>query len=174
MLHARAHVRRIGAQQRNCLALHVRAHERAVGVVVLEKRNQAGRHRDQLLRADVDVLNFVARLQYKVARLARVGEIRYDPALFVQLHIGLRDDVLVLFPGREVFAMRFILGGLLFGAQVAVGFFDIGAPDDVADFIVRIAGIQDLDLIDDRALHDFTVRAFDEAEFVDPGKARKG
>ena len=58
-LHAGADIRRVGAQQRNGLALHVRSHERAVGVVVLEERNQARGHRDELLRADVDVLDLV-------------------------------------------------------------------------------------------------------------------
>ncbi len=37
-LHAGADQRRLGAHQRHRLALHVRAHERAVGVVVLEER----------------------------------------------------------------------------------------------------------------------------------------
>ena len=37
--HARAHERRFAANQRHGLALHVRTHERAVGVVVLEERN---------------------------------------------------------------------------------------------------------------------------------------
>ena len=39
-LHAGADERRVGAQQRHRLALHVRAHEGAVGVVVLEERDQ--------------------------------------------------------------------------------------------------------------------------------------
>ena len=47
VLHAGADVRRFGAQQRHGLALHVRSHQRAVGVVVLEERNQTGGHRDQ-------------------------------------------------------------------------------------------------------------------------------
>ena len=39
---AGADVRRLGAHQRDCLALHVGAHQRAVRVVVLEERNQRG------------------------------------------------------------------------------------------------------------------------------------
>ena len=45
--------------QRHRLALHVGAHERAVGVVVLEERDQRRGHRDQLVRRhvhEVDVL----------------------------------------------------------------------------------------------------------------------
>ena len=42
-LHAGADQRRVGPQQRHGLALHVRAHQRAVGVVVLEERDQRRR-----------------------------------------------------------------------------------------------------------------------------------
>ena len=42
--------RRLGNEKRNPLALHVRSHERAVGVIVFEERNQPGRHRNKLLR----------------------------------------------------------------------------------------------------------------------------
>ena len=53
-LHAGADERGRGLQQRHRLALHVRAHQRPVGVVVLEERDQRRRHRDQLLGRDVD------------------------------------------------------------------------------------------------------------------------
>ena len=53
--------RRVGPQQRHGLPLHVRTHQRAVGVVVLEERDQRRRDRDRLPRADVDVLDFLAR-----------------------------------------------------------------------------------------------------------------
>ena len=128
-LHAGADIRSVGAQQRHGLALHVRSHQRAVGVVVFEERNQAGGHRDELLRADVDVLDFVAVLQHEVAGLAGVDEIGHDAALLVQLHVGLRDDVLVFFPGRQVIAVGFELGRLLLGAELAVGLLDFVARD---------------------------------------------
>jgi hypothetical protein len=49
LLHAGADERRLGADQRHRLALHVRAHQGAVGVVVLEERDQRGGDRDELL-----------------------------------------------------------------------------------------------------------------------------
>ena len=55
--HAGADERRLGDEQRHALALHVRAHQRAVRVVVFEERNQAGRHGDELLRRDVHVVD---------------------------------------------------------------------------------------------------------------------
>ena len=66
VLHAGAHIRSVGAQQRNRLALHVRSHQRAVGVVVLKERNQARGHRDQLLGADVDVFDLFLGLSTKL------------------------------------------------------------------------------------------------------------
>ena len=47
--------------QRHGLPLHVRAHERAVRVVVLEERDQRGRDRDDLRRRDVHEVDVVRR-----------------------------------------------------------------------------------------------------------------
>ncbi len=55
-LHTRADERHFGTQGRHRLALHVRAHERAVRVVVLEERDERGRNRHDLLRAHIHVV----------------------------------------------------------------------------------------------------------------------
>ena len=65
-LHAGGHDRRLGDQQRHGLPLHVGAHQRPVGVVVLQERNQTGRNADHLARRHVDVLNLVGRHQHEV------------------------------------------------------------------------------------------------------------
>ncbi len=49
--------RRFGDEQRHGLALHVRTHQRAVRVVVFQKRNQARRDRNQLLGRNVHVIH---------------------------------------------------------------------------------------------------------------------
>src|SRR5207245_1776484 len=49
-LHPSADERRFSLDERHRLALHVGTHERAVGVVVLQERNQAGSHGNQLFR----------------------------------------------------------------------------------------------------------------------------
>ena len=67
-LHAGGHDRRFGDQQRHGLPLHVRAHQGAVGVVVLQERDQAGRNADHLARRDVHVLDLVDRHQLEVGR----------------------------------------------------------------------------------------------------------
>ncbi len=102
LLHAGADQRRLGADQRHRLALHVRAHERAVGVVILEERDERGGHRHELLRRDVDEIDVLRPRHDEVAALAAVGEIGLDAALVVDLDIGLGDGVAALFHGREV------------------------------------------------------------------------
>ena len=104
--HAGAHQRSLGHQQRHRLALHVGAHQRAVGVVVLEERHQRRGHRNKLLRRDVDVVHFGPVDQHEVALPARIHQVFGDHAFIVELDVGLRDGVLVLFPCRQVEAER--------------------------------------------------------------------
>ena len=71
-LHAGADDGRLGLEERHGLALHVRAHQGAVGVVVLEERDERGGHGHDLLGADVHVLDLVgARLGERVAVACR-------------------------------------------------------------------------------------------------------
>ena len=57
VLEAGADERRLAHEQRHCLPLHVRAHERAVRVVVLEERDERRRDRHDLRRRDVHQLH---------------------------------------------------------------------------------------------------------------------
>ena len=72
-LHAGADERRLGAHQRHRLPLHVRAHQRAVGVVVLEERDQRRGHRNELLRRHVHEVDLLARDQRRRRRLMPAG-----------------------------------------------------------------------------------------------------
>ena len=74
VLHAGADVRRLGVEQRHRLALHVGAHERAVGVVVLEERDEGRRHRHELRRADVHVVDVGRRHLDDVGARTRARE----------------------------------------------------------------------------------------------------
>ena len=69
-LHAGADERRLGAEQRHGLTLHVRTHEGAVRVVVLEERDQRGRDRHHLARRDVHVVDVVGGDVVDLAALA--------------------------------------------------------------------------------------------------------
>ncbi len=100
---AGADERRLGDEQRHGLALHVRTHQRAVGVVVLEERNQAGRDGDELLRRDVHVVDLRrARRRGSRRGSARRPSVRGERALVVDRRVRLRDEIVLLAVGGEV------------------------------------------------------------------------
>ena len=102
-LHARADQRRLAAQQRHRLALHVGAHQRAVGVVVLEERDQRGGHRHHLPRRDVDVVDAGRGDVVDLAALAADQHaLLLEVAVVVERRVGLRDDEAVLLVGGQV------------------------------------------------------------------------
>ena len=93
-------------------------------------------------------------------------------AVFVELDVRLRDDVLVLFPRGQVEAVGLELDALLL--RPAVGADDLVGLDDVADLVLRVAaGVGDDHVVDDAAVLDLAVRRLDEAEVVDPRVARQ-
>nr|AHE14888.1 hypothetical protein asmbl_9 [uncultured bacterium] len=102
-LHAGADQRGLAAQQRHRLTLHVRAHERAVGVVVLEERDHRRRDRGHLPRRDVHVVDV---LRGEVVDLTALGAdqdaLLGEPALRVQRRVRLGDDEAVLLVGGQV------------------------------------------------------------------------
>ena len=165
-LHARAHQRSFAANQRHGLALHVRAHQRAVRVVVLEERNQAGGNRYQLLRRNVNVIHFLAALQHEVAGLAAVDQFGGDAFLFIERSVGLRHDVAVFFPRREIEAMR--RPDHAPPLQLFVGILDFFLLDDFAGLEFAVAGIDDLHEVNHAPVLHLAVRRLDEAELVDP------
>ncbi len=173
-LEARADDGRVAAQQRHRLALHVRAHEGAVGVVVLEERNERRRHRHELLRADVHVVDAVALRRDEVAAGARDHPLADEHAVLVEAGVGLRDDVLLLLPGREVEGVRLgvdhPLAGLL---QARVLRLELVAGDDLSETEGAVAHLEHPEVIDHAAALHFLVGALDEAVVVDPGIGRE-
>src|SRR5712691_3118980 len=67
VLDSGADQRRVHDQERHGLALHVGAHECAAGVVMLEEGDHGGRHRDDLLRRDIHVLDVADVFDLEVA-----------------------------------------------------------------------------------------------------------
>jgi hypothetical protein len=102
LLEAGGDQRRFGDQQRHRLPLHVGAHQRAVGVIVLEERNQAGSNGDELLGRNIHVIDpgwlDVNEVAFSPAHYAVGGEF----ALIVKWRVGLGDDECFLAVGREV------------------------------------------------------------------------
>ena len=137
--------------QRHGLALHVRAHQRAVGVIVLEERDERRGDGHDLLGRHVDVFDAVAGDEHGVARRpdAGVDELVLQVALGVHLRVRLGDRVALFFHRREVFH----LVGQLAVLHPAVRAFD--------EAVLVDAGVrgQRVDQADVRAL-----RRFDRAD----------
>ena len=56
-LHSCLHQRSFRMQQRNCLSLHIRSHQRTIMVVMFYERNEARGCTQNLLRVEGDVIN---------------------------------------------------------------------------------------------------------------------
>ena len=150
----------------------LRAHERAVGVVVLQEGHERRGHRDELLGADVHVVDLFALGQDEVALVARGDTLLLDGAVLAELDVGLGDRVLVLLPGREVEAVGLHLRRpLLAAAHRGVLALDLVALHDVAHLVVGVPRLGHLVVVQDLALLHLPVRALDEAELVDAREA---
>ena len=102
-LHPGADQWRLAHQQRHRLALHVRAHQGAVGVVVLQERDHRGRDRDHLARRDVHVVDLAGRDELHLAALAAHQDSALrERAVVRQRRVRLGDDVAVLLVGGQV------------------------------------------------------------------------
>ena len=154
VLHPGADQRRLGAEQRHGLALHVRAHECAVGVVVLEERHERSGHGDELLRRDVDEVDLLLLDRDEVARLPGDDAIVHEVAFVVEDHVRLGDRVALLVPRREIERVRLGLGRLqhslpALGAgelavllgDAAVLLLEIALLDDLAELEVGVADL---------------------------------
>ena len=112
VLEAGADQRRLGDQQRHGLPLHVRAHQCAVGVVVLEERDQRRRDRHDLGRVDVHVVDLRGVHLDGHAVTGAAQHRRDQLAVLVHLGVGLGDRVQLLLQGVEVLDL---LGDLALG-----------------------------------------------------------
>ena len=103
-LHAGADQRRLAAQQRDGLALHVGAHQGPVGLVVLQERDHRGGDRNGLPRGNVHVLDLGRRDLIDLAGTlaAHQHPVLGEPALAIQLGAGLGDDEAVLLVRGQV------------------------------------------------------------------------
>src|ERR1700727_1024098 len=121
------------------------------------------------MRRPVDVIDFVAALRHEVTGLTAVDEFGGDLQTLIERDVGLRDDVLIFFPCGEIEAVR------LHGDPAALDRFVYLLYavflDNFAGFEFAIAGVDDLNVIDDAPALDLAVRRLDEAVVVDTRKA---
>src|ERR1700734_2457614 len=80
---------------------------------MVEERNQRSGNGNELLGADVNVVDLTLGHENKVAGLTSIDEVFRDGAFRRKLDVGLSDGVAILFPSREVEAERLKLGRAL-------------------------------------------------------------
>ena len=174
-LHAGSHQRRLGPDQGDRLPLHVGAHQGPVGIVVLQKGDQAGRHADQLLGADVHVLDLFLGNEDEVSLVAGAHPVPDQPAPVVHLHVGLGRDMLVALPGGEIEGVRFVPDHPFpAAAHDLVGLQHVLVRIGFGDLEFRVSRVGDPDVVQDPAVHHLPVGGLDEAELVDTGVATQG
>ena len=174
LFHTGADIRRLGTKKRHRLTLHVRTHQGAVGVVVLKERDQRGGHRDKLFRRNVHVLDVSTVGRDELTLLPCSIALLYQVSLFVQLNIGLPDNVPILFPCGQIERVRFelsLLSAVL--GNLAVGFLDVFERYVLVRLELRSPAVMNLDVLDHTAFFDLAVRRLDKAELVNAGKARQ-
>ena len=82
--------------------MHVRAHERAVRVIVFKERNERCGNRNQLLWRHVHIVDLFDRNDDDIACVTNDHEIVGQLAILVDRHVGLRHIVLRLFHRRHI------------------------------------------------------------------------
>ena len=89
----------LGNEKRHTLALHVRSHQRSVGVIVLKERDEACGDGNKLLRRDVHVVNGIRGGLDELTALTGVDAVFLETACLVD-HVGcLGDEVVFLLVG---------------------------------------------------------------------------
>src|SRR5665213_2258631 len=144
----------------------------AVRIVVLKERNERGGNRHKLLGRDVDVIDFTLRHQHKVALLTRVDEVFGDVEVGIEIDVGLRDRVTVLFPCRQVEREGLeVHGALARGLECLVLLLRVGNFEVIALTQANIDLDADLniteDLVNARKQGNFVLVPKGEVDYVD-------
>ena len=109
LLDARTDDGRLARDERHGLAHHVRAHQRTVGVVVLEERDEAGGNRGNLVGRHVHQVHLLVRHHGEVGTLTRLDAVGLQEVpLVVDGHVRLRNNLTPLLFGRVVADVRVV------------------------------------------------------------------
>ena len=102
VLHTCSDDRSLGAEERNCLTLHVRAHQGTVCVIVLKERNHCRSNGNEHLgrnvhKADSGIVNLMELVTVTCHDLTS-----YETAFLIKRLVGLSNDKLVLLVCRHI------------------------------------------------------------------------
>ena len=124
--------RRIGDEQGHRLALHVRAHQRPVGVVVLEERDHRRGHRPDLLRRDVDEIDLPGPDGDVLTGLGAAEDlVAGEVPVVIDRRVRLGDDLLLLLVGVDADHLA---------GELAVLHHPVGGGDEAVLGDLRVGG----------------------------------
>ena len=95
-LHPCSDKRLVSHKRRHSLALHVRPHKGTVSIVVLQKRNQSGCHRNDLLRGYIHIAHTLWRHYSELAHVANRNQLVHKLHILVQRRRSLCNNMLSL------------------------------------------------------------------------------
>ena len=101
-LHAGTYERLVGTQGRYRLTLHVRSHQGAVGIIVLEERNQRSGDRYDLTRRHVHQRDLVRCHEGGFTLVANLDQVVDQLVAFVDRRRSLGDDVVAFLDRRQM------------------------------------------------------------------------
>ena len=103
IFHTGTHNRSLRSQQRYRLTLHVGAHERTVGIIVFQERNQGRCDRYNLLRRYVHIIRpFRRDAQYVVLTAGR-NTFAQEITFVIQRFVGLCNDIFIFLVSGQIF-----------------------------------------------------------------------
>ncbi len=86
----------------NCLTLHVRTHERTVGIVVFKERNERGRYRNELFGRNVHIIHLIRRILRNQIAVAATDMGIFKAVGNIQRFVSLSDYKPIFFVGGEI------------------------------------------------------------------------
>ena len=97
-----SHDRGLRGNNRNCLTHHVRSHQRSVGIIMLQERDQRRRDRCNLIRGNIDQIDILSGCQREVRIFSGFYPFIRKLAIFIDSRTCLSNYQLLLFLCRIV------------------------------------------------------------------------
>ncbi len=94
---AGSHQRSLTDHERNCLTLHVAAHERAVGIIVFQKRNQRRGHTHKLVGRNVHQFDTLALYHHHFSENTRRDHLIDKLAVLAERRVCLSNGMFFFF-----------------------------------------------------------------------------
>ena len=100
--HSRTYHRRLRGQKRNCLPLHVGAHQRTVGIVIFQEGNQRRRYREDHPRRYVHIFDDRLRIFGSFIQITARYIVALEMSLCIQGSVCLRHMIIIFFIRRHI------------------------------------------------------------------------